>query len=159
MKAVARALTSALRPTGTLLGQSVRFALVGGFNTLVDLIVFALLFYSLHTPVLSANAIAYCCGTLSGFFMNRYWTFAAQGSVVRQLPLYLLVYLFGLGLSTLTIWLLTPTLPVIAAKGVAIVVGAVWNFWSSRRFVYRHGAVPTRAPAETSAAPVRACDN
>jgi putative flippase GtrA len=89
----------------------VRFAIVGGSNTLVTLLSYAGLL-ELGTPYLVAAAIGWAAGTLNGYTWNRLWTFEtgpfhlpeffryvaaqASGLTVNLLGLLLLVELLGL---------------------------------------------------------------
>jgi putative flippase GtrA len=125
--------------------QQGKFAVVGVINTLVHVAVFSLLYHGLGTIWPVANTAGYCTGVLNSFVLNKYWTFAesrGEGRISRQLPLFLVLNLVALGLSNLTIWALEPILPVEAGLLAAILVTFAWNFWSSRRFVYRAAASP-----------------
>lgn len=63
--------------------QFVRFGLVGCLNTTIDLLVLnCLLRFWLGQGMprlLLVNTIAYACGELNSFFINRYWTFQRAG--------------------------------------------------------------------------------
>lgn len=121
------------------LTQALRFAVVGGVNTAIDLLAFMLLFYLLVVPLLAANALAYVIGTVNGFFLNKHWTFSARharGRTAPQLLAYLLIYTIGLTLSTAVVWALVPALPALLAKCAAVVVSAAFNFVASRRFIF-----------------------
>ena len=125
--------------------QPGKFAMVGMTNTLVHLAVFSLLYHGLGVAWVVGNSAAYCAGMINSFVFNKYWTFSenrADGRVSRQLPLFVVLNLVGLGLSNLTIWALQPVMPVEAGLLVAILVTFAWNFWSSRRFIYRTAAAP-----------------
>ncbi len=120
-----------------------RFAIVGVINTLIDFALFTLLFFAVELPILAANSIGYIAGTTNGFILNKYWTFTESrhhGQVSRQFPLFFVLYLIGLGISNLVVWLLAPIVPALLAKAISIGISMVWNFWSTRRFVYRPDA-------------------
>ena len=61
------------------MGQVLRFGLVGGLNTIVDLLILnmlLLLFPSDSTRmILIFSAIAYSIGAVNSFLLNKYWTF------------------------------------------------------------------------------------
>ena len=119
--------------------QMSRFAVVGVLNTAIDFALFAVLYFLLEIPIVIANTLAYCTGVLNSFIWNKYWTFSEQPQdkrAIQQLPLFFALYLVGLGLSNLTIWILAPLMPALLAKLFAVGVSFVWNFWSTRRFVY-----------------------
>lgn len=120
-----------------------KFALVGMMNTVVDFTVFVLLYYGGDWDVLAANTSAYMIAVANSFLLNKYWTFAEtrrSRAALPQFGLFLGFNLGGLGLSNLTIWLLTPAIPALLAKGLATAVTFVWNYQTSRAFVYRRQA-------------------
>jgi putative flippase GtrA len=61
----------------------VRFVMVGGLNTLIDLSAYALL-YSLQHNILFANIISTSLALGFSFLMNRHFTFQAHGTELRQ---------------------------------------------------------------------------
>ncbi|MCP4327810.1 MAG: GtrA family protein [Alphaproteobacteria bacterium] len=116
-----------------------KFGAVGVANTAIDVGVFSALYLGAGTPVLWANTIGYCSGTVNSFLMNKYWTFGdsrSAGRISRQFPKFLVFNLAGLGISNLVLWALQETMHVFAAKGVALIATFLWNYWTSRRFVY-----------------------
>jgi len=61
------------------LTQFLRFALVGGINTLIDLGVLNLLIVIVAHPDTNYSlykAISFLCATVNSFFLNKYFTFA-----------------------------------------------------------------------------------
>jgi putative flippase GtrA len=130
-------------------GQAVRFMVVGGLNTLVDLGAFYLLALIPGLPELAAKGISYFFGICNSFFWNKYWTFSAGGSekgkrefaiffAVNLPPLVVNVFVFGL----LGIWIESGSGLVRLAKAfAAAVVSVIWNFVGSRYLAFRHSAV------------------
>jgi putative flippase GtrA len=93
-----------------LLRQVLRFGLVGGLNTLVDLLILnglLLLFPTTSTPILLAyNSLAFSMGAVNSFLLNKYWTFGfRQRTTRRELVRFTLTTLCGIGWSTLILWL------------------------------------------------------
>ena len=65
-----------------LLGQLVRFAVVGGFSAIVDLSVYSLgLHLGLSTYV--ARALSFIAGTTTAYALNRRWAFQVEGGARR----------------------------------------------------------------------------
>jgi putative flippase GtrA len=90
--------------------QVLRFRLVGGLNTLVDLLLLNGLLWLLPTTsslmLLAYNSLAYSLGALNSFLLNKYWTFGKkQRTTRRELARFTLTTLFGIGWSTSIIWL------------------------------------------------------
>jgi putative flippase GtrA len=81
-----------------LVGQLVRFGLVGATNTALTLATYAVL-VALHAPVPLAGAVGWGVGAANGYLLNRAWTFrgAARGAVPAAR--YVAVQLMGSALN------------------------------------------------------------
>lgn len=127
--------------------EKARFLLVGMTNTIID---FGILFIlnSLGLPILVANIISTTTAFCFSFFANRKFTFRAiDGNLKRQIPLFIIVTLFGLWvLQTIVISLVSPVLSdlgitgalnTLVAKVVATVITLIWNYTLYSRLVFR----------------------
>lgn len=132
---------------GRNLGQLIRFAIVGSFNTLLDFALLLLFVYAFHLDKYVANVLSTGICLVVSFFLNRKWTFQAGGSQVRQFIAFLIVTLLGLWVvQTLLIWgittLLKPWLQgplmLLIAKLVATVGSLTWNYVLYAKFVFKH---------------------
>jgi putative flippase GtrA len=74
-----------------MLGQALRFGMVGLVNTTVSLLVIYALMYFFAKGVLVANLIGYFVGIVIGFSLNRNWTFSDKGALKNSVPRYALV--------------------------------------------------------------------
>ena len=70
-----------------LFRQVLRFGLVGGLNTLVDVLILNSLLLLFPTTsalkLLAYNSLAYSLGAVNSFFLNKYWTFGSRQHVTR----------------------------------------------------------------------------
>lgn len=127
--------------------EKARFVLVGMTNTVID---FGVLFIlgSLGLPVLTANIISTTIAFCFSFFANRKFTFKAiDGNLKRQIPLFIIVTLFGLWvLQTIVISLISPpltemgitgSLNTLVAKVIATIITLIWNYTLYSRLVFR----------------------
>lgn len=98
-----------------LLVQFLRFCVVGGLNTFVDLLIFNLLVWSFPTQdsglLVVFNSVAYGLGALNSFCWNKFWTFrqrsdATSGQVMR----FVLVTSLGIICNDGFLWLATTIL-------------------------------------------------
>ena len=135
---------------GSLPGQVLRFGLVGGLNTLVDLLILNSLLWLFPTisslMLLAYNALAYSLGAVNSFFFNKYWTFGQkQGTTRRELARFTLTTLCGIGWSSIILWLASKalhTLPVNttvwanASKIVAIAGTVLISYLGMRLWVF-----------------------
>ncbi|HYX49087.1 MAG TPA: GtrA family protein, partial [Ktedonobacteraceae bacterium] len=115
-------------------GQVLRFVLVGGLNTLVDLLILNVLLLMFPTNstrmILVFSAIAYSLGAVNSFLLNKYWTFGYQQRTTwREVVRFIVTTLCGIGWSSIILWLasnalhpilINPTLWANASKVVAI---------------------------------------
>jgi putative flippase GtrA len=133
-----------------LLRQVLRFGLVGGLNTLVDLLILnflLLLFPTTSTPmILAYSALAYSMGAVNSFLLNKYWTFGfrqrmTRGEVVR----FIVTTLCGIGWSSLILWLasrvlhpflVNTTIWANASKVLAIFGTALISYLGMRLWVF-----------------------
>jgi putative flippase GtrA len=89
-----------MRPTPLLreLFQALRAGAAGVIATAVDLLVLTVLVSGLHVDARLASLPALLCGGVANFIGNRHFAFRAQeGSLLRQIALYAVVEVFGLG--------------------------------------------------------------
>lgn len=117
----------------------VTFGLVGCINTLVDFLIAT----GVHTLLLWSPGVSqtagYCCGIVCSFLLNRKYTFRdGERRLWGQLILFIAVNLFTLGLSVLSIELLTGTgLPWIPSKILVTGLVMVCNYFGYKLIVFR----------------------
>lgn len=118
----------------------VRFGLVGILNTCLDLACFLLLTQAFELRAVVANLISYSIGLVNSFVCNKLWTFGTTSQptpVGRQFVLFVAFNLAGLVISTAIVATLQSLGPAVA-KLISIPVVFAWNYWTSKRFIYRH---------------------
>lgn len=147
-----------------LLGQLVRFAVIGGLGFVLDTAVFDVLRLTvlsperLHDGPLLAKVASTTVAIAANWLGNRYWTFADQRdekSAGREALEFLIASLIGMGVSLLCLWishyvlrLTTAFDDTVSANVVGLVLGSVVRFWLYRVWVYR----PDRTDDATVAA-------
>ena len=126
--------------SGDLMGQLVRFAVVGLFSAVVDLSVYTLALH-LGLWVHAARALSFICGTSTAYALNRRWAFKVEGGA-RRATSFALLYgttffvIIGVNAAALTVlpehsW--TVTLAWALSQGF----GTVCNFVMLRLVVFR----------------------
>lgn len=125
-----------------LIGQGIRFAMVGCINTLVDMAVYFLLtltaFFSAH--YLFAQIISYCCGVLNSLWMNKRFTFREKNAMgTKRVLAFFAVNLVSLGVSTLVLFLCVDKagLGNLLGKCVSVVFSLGVNFVLNKLIVFR----------------------
>ena len=132
-----------------VLRQIIKFVLVGGFNTLVDLAVLnALIFLTgvaSGTPFIFFKAISFLVAVTNSYFWNRRWTFRSDKHVFIQ---FLLISTIGLllnvGTASFLVNILGPQFGLsekiwanVGAVGGTLVV-MTWNFLGYKFVVFKH---------------------
>lgn len=136
-----------------LLRQMLRFGLVGGLNTLIDLLVLNCLLW-LFAPteapqLLACNALAYGVGALNSFVWNKYWTFSQrQRATHQELVRFAVTTGLGMGLNCLMLWavslalhpaLVNPVIWANVSKVFAIAVTMLISYVGMRVWVFANG--------------------
>ncbi len=124
-----------------LVGQLVRFALVGGFSAVVDLSVYSLgLHLGLSTYV--ARALSFVVGTTTAYALNRRWAFQVEGGARRAggfALLYGTTFFLILGVNALALVVLPESSwRITLAWAISQGLGTAWNFVMLRLVVFRH---------------------
>jgi putative flippase GtrA len=156
--ASSRGVEAARRLAGGRLGEVVSFGVIGAFNTLVDVAVFnVLLWVVLPDAPLVDKALSIAVATVLGYLLNRNITWAdrARTGLRRELPLFALLSVAGLGISEAALavshyglGLTSHLADNVAANVVGLVLASLWRFWSFRRWVFLPGAERDRAVSE-----------
>jgi len=90
--------------------QFLRFCLVGGVNTLIDLLMLNILLWRFPTHNVQVlvvyNSVAYTSGAVSSFFLNKYWTFRRrQRPTWREVVRFAMSLCFEILYSSGLVWL------------------------------------------------------
>jgi putative flippase GtrA len=127
-------------PRRDLLGQAVRFTVVGALSAVVDLGVYTLALH-LGLWVHAARALSFVCGTSTAYALNRRWAFGVEGGRRRAMGFALLygtTFFVILGVNAVALAVLpdrwwTVTLAWAISQGF----GTVCNFVLLRTVVFR----------------------
>ena len=125
------------------------FAIIGGFNTVVD---FGLLILLGHAGLnrVAANTISTGVAFAISFFFNRKYTFQSNSKkIVREIILFIAVTLFGLWvIQNVIIWFLAPIIAtqfsvsietsILIAKLFATAASLVWNYLMYNYVVFKN---------------------
>lgn len=126
----------------------IRFATVGGLNTVLD---FSILFIltAIGLPRISANIISTTISFLFSFTANRKFTFKSDSkNIKRQLVLFTVITLFGLWvIQGVIISILAPQLinlgfsdsiSLLISKLVATIASLIWNYLLYSKVVFKN---------------------
>lgn len=121
--------------------KKLRFAIVGGTNTVID---FGILFLltGLGLDKIIANYASTSVALAFSFVANRKYTFKSEANAKRQIIPFLVVTLIGLWvIQPLIIWMYTlvlgdSSLALFIAKLLATVASLIWNYLLYSRYVF-----------------------
>lgn len=120
-----------------MIQQLIKFCVVGGSGVFVDFGVTYLCKEWLRMNKYVANSLGFLCAATTNYVLNRVWTFQNNDpDIAGQYLRFLGIALIGLGINTLTIWLLHRLLRInfYAAKLIATGVVTFWNFFMNYFF-------------------------
>ena len=130
--------------------QFLRYCLVGGVNTAIDLLILNILLWRFPTNnvqiLVGYNSIAYTSGAVSSFFLNKYWTFRRkQRPTWKELVRFAISLALEVLYSNGLVWLAGKALqPLITnttlwgntSKLLALAVGAVISYTFMRFWTF-----------------------
>lgn len=122
-----------------LFAQLMKFGLVGAIATIIDFVVLIALTELLGlNPVLSAT-ISFVVSVLFNYAASMKYVFARREELSRkkELAIFVLLSVIGLGINDLLMWLGTALLDAnyILVKVVATTIVMIWNFASRKVFL------------------------
>lgn len=118
--------------------QFIKFNLVGILNTLVDVLVFALLLW-LGVHYIVSQCISYGCGIANSYVLNKRWTFgqtsrSSGGQLIKFITVNLTVLAISVGLLyfVVSVWPLSE----LVAKMLVTFITMTINFLANRLWVF-----------------------
>ncbi len=118
--------------------EFLRFGLVGVINTLIDFVVFVLLYRLTDIDPLLCNGIAFLVAVTNSYLLNHSWTFRGSGSTLsfRAYIRFVMFNAGGLLIGSLAILLLGEFMPLEFAKLIAAGLTLIWNYTCSKMFIF-----------------------
>ena len=139
--------------SGSTFKQFFRYCLVGGVNTLLDVLMLNVLLWLFPTNnvlmLAMYNSIAYTSGAVTSFFLNKHWTFRSkQPATRREIVRFIISLSLEILYSSILIWVIgkalrpiiaNPTLWGNASKLIAVAIGAVLSYAFMRCWTFAGG--------------------
>lgn len=155
------------------IGQIGKFGVVGGLNTILDVVVLNLLLWifpaTTTLALLLFNSLAYSVGAINSFLLNKYWTFQQRRKTTwKEVSRFIIATLCGMGCNDGIIWCANTfvhfpgsntTLWTNATKIFAIAGTVCISFFGMRLWVFVNkvgtntGALPALKAATSGALP------
>ncbi|SHE78436.1 GtrA family protein [Desulforamulus putei] len=118
----------------------VLFSLVGLSNTLIDYLVFFLLYHRFPDYYLAVQVISYCCGMINSYLLNKYWTFQKKNVPNRaELLKFVTVNALALSVTSITLFVVNHnfSLNMFICKTIATGMSLVVNYIGSKYWVFK----------------------
>jgi putative flippase GtrA len=133
-----------------VVGQVLRFCMVGGLNTILDLLLFncLLLLFPTQNPLnlVIYNSLAYAFGGINSFLLNKYWTFRhRQRIATSEIVRFIFTTILGICVNDVLLWAcsnmihlqyVSPTLWANVAKIIAIFGTFLISYTGMRLWVF-----------------------
>jgi putative flippase GtrA len=131
-----------------VLGQLVRFGIVGCTNTLLSWCAYVLLVRA-GVQFLAASGIAWILGALNSYVQNRRWTFRSRGRYAPELARFGAVQCAGLALDVVLLHALTRDAGInqLVAQAAVYPATTVMTFLLSRQWAFARVGSVRRWPA------------
>lgn len=127
----------------TLLTQLTHFAVVGGFGTITNLVIFFVIVDLFGTPALLGSVLAFCFAVTQNYVLNELWTFNDDGSnrvTHRRFGKFVFFSSLALcvNLALLQYLISNYEFPYyVIPQAAGVVAATVFNFASSRLVTFR----------------------
>jgi putative flippase GtrA len=129
--------------TKELVFKFLKFCVVGIIGTVVDFGGTAFCKEILKIQKYIANGIGFTLAASGNYIFNRNWTFLdskAKDHIASEYLVFMVVSIIGLGINTLTIYILTKKLKrkFYFSKIVATAITMIWNFLANLLITFAH---------------------
>ena len=117
-----------------------KFGVVGFSGVFVDFGITYLFKEIIKINKYVSNAIGFICAATSNYILNRIWTFQSENAdVATEYGKFMLVSVIGLGINSLTLYILTDKLKwnFYLSKIFAIGMATLWNFFANLLFTFK----------------------
>jgi putative flippase GtrA len=127
------------RLDASIVGQFVKFWIVGISNTVLSLVVYTVLLKGFGMWYLAASAIGFAVGTVNGFLLNRRWTFRGHVGDSLTPVRWFVVQGFGLlaNLGLVFVFVHDAGLDEILGQVCATAIVVVFTFLANRAWTFR----------------------
>ena len=117
-----------------------KFGVVGFSGVFVDFGITWLFKEKVKLNKYLSNAIGFICAATSHYILNRIWTFQSENAdVATEYGKFMLVSAIGLGINSLTLYILTDKFKwnFYLSKIFAIGAATLWNFFANLLFTFK----------------------
>ena len=117
--------------------QTIKFCIVGAFGVFINYCIFILALVFLEIHYIISGLLGYLLGAVPIFFLNRYWTFKSNVSILKGFPIYIIINLISLSSHSLIQYISKEYLgvPEIYSQACGIFVSVIISFILVRKLM------------------------
>jgi len=118
--------------------KEIRFVFVGVLNTIFTYFIYVLLIYFRINHLISIGVV-YIIGIISGYIMNKFFTFESKGKIFVEFFKYLTVYIILFFLSILLMWIIVDKLRInkYIAGIINICIISILGWFGHKKFSFK----------------------
>jgi len=116
----------------------IKYSFVGVTNVVISLSCYSALIYFFHFHYLFANVIAYLCGVMNSYILNKKWVFTSSKANSRSFPKFLFVNIGNFIINTILLAFLIESLSLssLAAQPLTIFITTIIGFLATKVWVF-----------------------
>lgn len=120
--------------------QFLKFCLVGLESTILNYLVFLVLFIFLGIHYLVAGGLGFISGTIPGYIFNKIYSFESDRKNVIAFPIYLGVYTFSLVFTIVSLKFLVDYIGInpLISNPITIIMTTVLNFFGTKILAFQN---------------------
>lgn len=124
----------------TLYIQAIKFIVIGIYATIINYLVFYVLYNFFNINYTIASAVGFIIGIIAGFPFNKNWTFKSDKKSIKVIIPYITVYCISLVLSLILLNFQVKFMQINPkiANFICICFTTVTNFLGTKIFVFKN---------------------
>ena len=120
-----------------LLVQIIKFVIVGGIATIIDWVIYYILYNYFNMEPLLANIISYAISTVYNYLASVKYVFDVKERNKKTFIIFITFSLIGLGLSELLLYMMINKLMLnkMISKILSTIIVMIFNFTTRKKFL------------------------
>ena len=117
--------------------QFSKYIIIGGTSALCELLLFTI-FEVLGIGIFISNISAVVIATVINYLLNKFWAFKSQKGSIKNLVLYISLFIFNITFSSqFIIFLSNAGFKSIVAKFISMILITCWNFVLYKKIIFK----------------------
>jgi len=121
--------------------QIIKYLIAGFLGVATNLILYSLFIYQFHFWYISAAIVAFMCGAVTSFTLQKFWTFNQKSTkkIYTEVVKYLLLITFNVFANSVILFILVQQflLGKFIANMISISIVSIWSFFIYKNFTFK----------------------